>query len=138
MIERARVERWLDDYVAAWRTYDRDAIAALYADHVECRYHPYDEPISGRDAVVESWFGAGEGAPSRDPADTYDARYDVAAIDGDLAVVTGTSTYRDEPGGPITKAYDNCFLIRFDAAGRCREFTEYFIERPPARIPRHA
>jgi hypothetical protein len=30
----------------------------------------------------------------------------------------------------VDKVYDNCFVIRFDAEGRCREFTEWFIERP--------
>ena len=31
------------------------------------------------------------------------------------------------------QVYENCFVIRFDADGRCREFTEYFIERPTGR-----
>jgi hypothetical protein len=26
--------------------------------------------------------------------------------------------------------YDNCFVMRFDAAGQCREFTEWYVERP--------
>ena len=53
------------------------------------RYHPYDEPIRGRDAIVDSWFGAGESAPSRDREGTYDASYRPVAIDGDLAVAVG-------------------------------------------------
>jgi ketosteroid isomerase-like protein len=125
VIDRATVERWLADYVAAWKSYDREAIAALYAEDAECRYHPYDEPIRGRDAIVESWFGAGESAPSRDREGTYEASYRPVAIDGDLAVAVGVSTYTDPAA-----IYDNCFLIRFDEAGRCREFTEWFVERP--------
>jgi len=125
MIDHAAVERWLAAYVAAWKSYDREAIAALFADDVTVRYHPYDEPIRGRDAVVESWFGAGEGAPSTDAEGTYDANYHPVAIDGDLAVAVGVSTYTDP-----AVVYDNCFLVRFDADGRCREFTEWYIERP--------
>ena len=125
MIDRATVERWLADYVAAWKSYDREAIAALYAEDAECRYHPYDEPIRGRDAIVESWFGQGESAPSRDPEGTYDATFHPVAIDGDLAVAVGASSYTDP-----AVVYDNCFLVRFDADGRCREFTEWFMERP--------
>jgi hypothetical protein len=30
----------------------------------------------------------------------------------------------------VEQVYDNCFVMRFDAAGRCREFTEWFVERP--------
>jgi ketosteroid isomerase-like protein len=132
VIDRATVERWLADYVAAWKSYDREAIAALYTEDAECRYHPYDEPIRGRDAIVESWFGQGDSAPSRDPKGTYDATFHPVAIDGDLAVAVGASSYTDP-----AVVYDNCFLIRFDAHGRCREFTEWFMQRPTS-MPGHA
>ncbi len=125
-LDREQVRAWLNAYVAAWKSYDREEIAALYAENASCRYHPYDEPIVGRAAVVESWFGVGEGAPGRDVQGTYDATLEVAAIDGDLAVVTGTSIYTDPP-----TVYDNCWLIRFDEDGRCREFVEWFMKRPP-------
>jgi ketosteroid isomerase-like protein len=125
------LQRWLDAYVEAWKSYDRDEIGALFADAVVYRYHPYDTPITGRDAVVESWLGEGdhEGASTRDAAGTYDASYAPVAIDGDVAVATGTSTYFTEPGGPVDNVYDNCFVMRFDDDGRCREFTEWFIKR---------
>ena len=47
-----------------------------------------------------------------------------------VAVAVGTSTYSKRAGGPVTRVFDNCFVIRFDADGRCREFTEWFVERP--------
>jgi ketosteroid isomerase-like protein len=133
-MERADVARWLDDYVEAWKTYDRERIAALFADDVEYRYHPYDEPVSGRDAVVESWLGEGEheGASTRDPEGRYDAAYEPVAVDGEVAVAMGSSTYFERPGGPVEKVYDNCYVMRFDADGRCREFTEWFKKRPDA------
>ena len=28
------------------------------------------------------------------------------------------------------EVYGNCFVMRFDAAGRCREFTEWYVRRP--------
>jgi hypothetical protein len=131
-MDRADVARWLDEYVEAWKTYDRDRIAALFAEDVEYRYHPYDDPIRGREAVVESWLGEHEGASTRDPEGTYDAAYSPVAVDGDIAVATGSSTYFERPGGPLEKVYDNCYVMRFDGEGRCREFTEWFIERPDA------
>jgi ketosteroid isomerase-like protein len=128
--DRAHVERWLADYVAAWKSYDREAIGALFSEDAECRYHPYDDPIVGRAAIVESWFGVGEGAPGKDPEGTFEGVYESVAIDGDLAVVTGVSTYSSEPGGPVTEAYDNCWLVRFDSDGLCRDFVEWFMKRP--------
>jgi hypothetical protein len=131
-MNRTEVDRWLDSYVAAWKRYDRDEIAALFSEDVAYRYHPYDEPIVGRDAVVGSWLGEDEpdAEAARDPEGTYDATYRAIAVDGDVAVATGHSTYRTAPDGPVEKVFDNCFVIRFDAAGRCREFTEWFMLRP--------
>jgi ketosteroid isomerase-like protein len=131
MIDRAGVDRWLDDYVAAWKSYDRDAIGALFADDVEYRYHPYDDPVRGRDSVVAAWREEAEfpGASGRDEPGIYDGSYRAVAIDGDVAVAVGQSTYTDGPDGPA-EVYDNCFLLRFDDEGRCREFTEWFVKRP--------
>ena len=51
-----QVQAWLDAYVAAWRSYDRDAIVALFTDDVSYAYHPYDEPLRGAEAVADSWL----------------------------------------------------------------------------------
>ncbi len=127
MTDRAHVQRWLDAYVEAWKSYDPEAIGELFSEDVEYRYHPADEPIRGRAAVVESWLGEGDhpDASARDAEGTYEAAYEPFAVDGDRAVAVGASTYTDPPA-----AYDNCYLIRFDADGRCREFTEWFVKRP--------
>ena len=131
-MDRSDVASWLEAYVEAWKSYDRGRIEALFSEDVRYRYRPYDEPIEGRDAVVESWLGEGdhEGASAPDEPGTYDAQYEVVAIDGDAAVATGTSTYVVEPGGAVDAVYDNCFVIRFDQEGRCREFTEWYVKRP--------
>ena len=123
---------WLDRYVAAWRSYQPDEIGDLFSQDVVYRYHPADEPVVGREAVVASWLGedATDGASTRDAAGTYDAAYVPVAVDGETVVATGTSRYTDTPGGPVVRTYDNCFVMRFDAAGRCREFTEYYVRRP--------
>jgi hypothetical protein len=138
-MDREAAQAWLDRYVAAWRSYDRDEIAELFSVDVAYRYHPYDEPVTGRDAVVATWLGEdsapGSDSPAstRDAPGTYDAHYAPVAVDGDTVVATGRSTYRDSPDGSVVQVYENCFVITFDAQGRCREFTEYFIERPVGR-----
>ena len=131
-MEREDVDRWLAAYVQAWKSYDRNEIAALFSDDVVYRYHPYDEPVRGRNAVVDSWLGEGDdpGASTRDAEGTYHASYAAVAVDGDVAVATGSSVYRTAPAGPVDRTFDNCFVMRFDPVGRCCEFTEWFIERP--------
>jgi ketosteroid isomerase-like protein len=131
-VDTTAVDRWLQLYVEAWKTYDRDQIGALFTEDVRYRYHPYDEPVQGRDAVIESWLGDSDevGASTRDPDGTYDAGYRAIAVDGDVAVATGTTAYTAEPGGKVERVFHNCFVLRFDPAGRCREFTEWFMEQP--------
>ena len=131
-MDRDRAQAWLDSYVAAWLSYDADAIAALFTEDISYRYHPYDDPIVGKDAVVASWLGESDsdGASTRDAPGTYAARYFPVAVDGDVVVATGTSDYRERADGPIVRGYHNCFVMRFDAEDRCREFTEYYVKRP--------
>jgi ketosteroid isomerase-like protein len=126
-MERGDVDSWLRDYIEGWKSYDRDRILALFADDVECRYEPYSEPVRGAAAVADSWV-----AEDRvDEPGTYDAAYRAIAVDGEVAVATGSSTYFN-PDASIRAIYDNCFLMRFDAEGRCREFTEWYMKRPDA------
>jgi ketosteroid isomerase-like protein len=132
-VTREEVNRWLGRYIEAWKTYDRDQVEALFAEDISYRYHPYDDAIEGREAVVESWLEAGESSDSssRDEPGTYEAFYRCVAADDDMAVAIGSSSYKDTPDGPVARIYDNCFVMRFDSEGRCREFTEWFMQRPP-------
>jgi hypothetical protein len=133
-MERADVARWLAAYVEAWKSYDREAILALFADRASYRYHPYDEPIVGSGAIADSWLGEGnysDDAWAPDEPGTYDAAYEPFAVEGTDAVAVGSSTYTN-PDGSIRTIYDNCFLISFDDEGRCTDFVEFFMERPGA------
>ena len=131
-MDQKTAQDWLDRYVDAWMSYDRHDISELFSEDAAYRYHPYDEPIVGRDAVVASWLGETDSsdASTRDAPGTYEAEYSPVAVDGDTVVATGTSRYREVPGGPIVRIYENCFVMRFDGEGRCREFTEYYLRRP--------
>jgi ketosteroid isomerase-like protein len=123
-MNRDQVASWLQRYVAAWKTYDRSDIADLFSEDALYRYRPYEDPIQGREAIVESWL---EGP---DDPGTYDANYQPVAVEGDVAVAIGESTYRNVDGS-LRTVYDNCFVMRFDREGRCKEFTEWFMERKP-------
>jgi hypothetical protein len=70
-------------------------------EDIDYRYHPYDEPITGREAVVASWLGedTSNGASTRDAPGTYAAHYAPVAVDDDVVVATGTSIYRKRPDG---------------------------------------
>lgn len=133
-MDRSAAQAWLDSYIEAWKTYDRGAIEALFADDATYRYHPYDpdaEILHGREAIVASWLEPDGSASSRDAEGTYDARYDVFAVDGPRVVAVGWSRYfSDSTRATLERTYHNVFLIEFDDAGRCRDFTEFFMLEP--------
>ncbi len=131
-MDHPSAQQWLDQYVAAWLSYDADAVGALFSDDVRYRYHPDGDPVVGREAVVASWLGdpGTPDASTRDEPGTYEASYTPVAVDGDVVVATGSSTYYTAPGGPVERVFDNCFVMRFDADGRCRDFIEYYNQRP--------
>ena len=122
-MDKDKVSEWLQNYSTAWETYDRASIAELFSEDALYRYHPHDEPVRGREAIADSWL------EDPDAPGTYEGRYQPIAVDRDVAVVVGTSTYRREEGA-VEKVFDNCFVLRFDHDDRCSEFTEWFMERP--------
>jgi hypothetical protein len=131
-VDHDTAQNWLDRYVAAWKSYDTAEIAALFSAGVRSRFYPYAARIARRDAVVPGSLAQGPDAQgsTRDEPGTYDAHYAPVAVDGDVVVATGTTTYTETPGGPVTQVFDNCFVMRFDGRARCREFTEYYTKRP--------
>ena len=121
VMDRGEVDRWLARYVEAWRTSDREQIAALFSADARYRYHPYDEWVRGRDAIVSSWLGESDVSEASTPDEpgTWEAEYRTIAVDGDVAVAVGTTSYSVEPGGPVDRVFDNCFVLKLDGAGRC-------------------
>jgi hypothetical protein len=117
MLSRDTVQRWLDDYVAAWRSYDPEAIRALFAPQVSYAYHPWGEPLRGPDAVVDSWL------ENRDEPGSWTAAYAPGLIAGNAATATGETRYRD--GEHVF----NLFELEFDEDGRCTRFVEWFLQR---------
>jgi hypothetical protein len=129
-LTRDTVAAWLRAYVRAWETYEPDAVAALFSEDAAYVYHPFDEPIRGRLAIVASWM---EG---KDPPGTYEGDYEPVAIDGNLAVANGRSRYfKDASKAELVREFDNLFLIEFDDQGRCRLFREWYMGRRGQKEP---
>jgi SnoaL-like domain len=115
-----RVQAWCDAYIEAWRSYDAGAIGELFAADASYAYHPYDEPLRGREAIVESWLD------DRDEPGSWEASYAPTMLEGDRAIVTGETGYSNG------RRFSNLWVLAFDDDGRCRDFVEWFIEHPRA------
>ena len=128
----AQVQDWLDRYIRAWETYDRADIEALFSEHAEYRYQPWGDPIVGRDAIIDDWIAPSGKPEQADAAGTFAAEYHPYAVDPDgHAVAVGWTTYwKDAARTEVVRAYHNAYLLEFDEDGRCRSFTEFFMDTP--------
>ena len=108
------VQAWLDRYVAAWHSNDPALVGALFTEDVAYRFRPYEEPVLGRQAVVDAWL------EDPDAPDSWTADYRVWAVTGDHAATTGETHYTD---GSV---FHNVFLLTF-RDGACSSYTEWFV-----------
>jgi hypothetical protein len=133
----ADVQDWLDRYVRAWETYDRTDIEALFSEDATYRYQPWGEPVSGRAAITDDWLAPSGKPEQADAAGTFAAQYEPYAVDADgHAVAVGWTVYwKDAARTEVVRAYHNAYLLEFDADGRCRAFTEYYMETPKRLWP---
>lgn len=123
-MDREAVATWLAKYIEAWKSYDPQAIGDLFSEDATCLYHPWDEPVRGREAIVASWL------ESPDAQGTFEAHYEPVAIDGDTAVAIGRSLYFKEDKATIEREYHNVFIMTFNASGQCTGFREWFMKNP--------
>jgi uncharacterized protein (TIGR02246 family) len=112
------VQRWIDRYVAAWRTSDADEIRDLFTEDARYFTRPYLEPKRGREEIAGWWL--------RDPDETgtWECDYRARAVSNGTALVTGWTTYA------TGEKYHNAFVIGFDDRRRATEFTEWWMLEP--------
>jgi uncharacterized protein (TIGR02246 family) len=117
-MDASTVAAWVERYVRAWETNDPADIGALFAADALYYPSPDEEPWQGRDAIVAGWL------ERKDEPGTWTFRYEVLGTTDDLAFVRGWTDYADP-----SSDYSNLWVLRFDAAGQCVEFTEWWMER---------
>ena len=66
---------------------------------------------------------------------SWEADYEVLAIDGDTCVAHGRTRYLTDDRSAVDREFANIFVTRFDDEGRCRDFTEWFMRRRPEVLP---
>jgi hypothetical protein len=128
-MDRAGFRDWLARYVDAWRLNDPVAIGDLFSPDVRYAFDPFSEAVVGRNAVIEAWLD------DPDEPGSWQAEYDVLAVDGDVFVAHGRTRYMTDDRREVDREFANIFVCRFDPEGRCHEFTEYYNRRRPDVAP---
>lgn len=130
-MDEAEFSRWLDSYGRIWESKYPEGVSELYAASVAYHWTPFDDPLVGRDQIVE----ASRLATSRQEDIKF--THQVLSCAGDIGIARwGCSFTRKATGRKIT--LDGILLARFDADGLCYEFREWWHsdepieERPPS------
>jgi ketosteroid isomerase-like protein len=116
VIDRESVRRWLAGYEAAWRAPGTDGLAALFASDAVYSQSPYEQPVTGLDAIKRMWEEEREGAD-----EVFTMTADIVAVDDPAAVVRAEVHYGDPP----VQEYRDLWVIRFADDGRCTWFEEW-------------
>ncbi|HEV2452196.1 MAG TPA: nuclear transport factor 2 family protein [Streptosporangiaceae bacterium] len=123
MTDRVTVRRWLAGYEAAWRVSGTEGLAGLFTGDASYLQSPYEQAISGLDAIRRMWEEEREG-----PDEVFTLATDILAVDGPMAVVRAEVCYGDPP----RQEYRDLWVIQFADDGRCTRFEEwpYWPGRP--------
>jgi ketosteroid isomerase-like protein len=123
--DRETVQRWLDAYVAAWKSYEEAEIADLWTEDAVWIY-PFGVRATGRAEITAEWMSEREIFVGNG----YDAAYEPIAIDGDIVVTHGRTLFFDLATRATKGEFDNIWVLRFGPDGRCAEFHEWYAGRP--------
>ena len=123
VIDRALVNRWLAGYEAAWRAPGTESLASLFARDATYLQSPYEQPVTGLEAIRRMWQRERDG-----PDEVFTLATSILAVDDPTAVVRAEVTYGDPPG----QQYRDLWVIRFADGGQCTWFEEwpYWPGRP--------
>jgi ketosteroid isomerase-like protein len=121
-----RARRWADGYERAWRAGDAEAAAALYAEDVVYRSHPFRDLQVGREGVLaytRENFGIERG---------QQPRFGRPLADGSCAAVEYWVPMVEE-GKDVTLV--GCAVLRFREDGLVVESREYWFMPPGFHEP---
>ena len=113
---RVLVGRWLAGYEAAWRAPGTESLAGLFTGDATYLQSPYEQPITGLDAIRQMWEAEREG-----PDEVFTLVTEILAVDGPTAVVRAEVRY----GDPLRQEYRDLWVIRLDDDGYCTWFEEW-------------
>jgi ketosteroid isomerase-like protein len=115
------IERWMQAYLKAWASDASDDIRALFTEDARYYPHPFEDPWTPLDGIVEQWIHHG------DSTFEWSFEYEVLADADGLAFVRGVTTYPedDEP----EKVYSNLWVVRLEEDGRASEFREWWMKK---------
>ena len=115
-MDRADLAHWIETYERAWRTAGTDELARLFTPEATYRAGPFDDIVTGLDAIAAFWEAERDG-----PDEAFTLRAEPVAVEGDVGVARIEVVY----GGPPVTRYRDLWIVHLAADGRCSAFEEW-------------
>lgn len=122
-MNRKAFEAWLGEYAEAWRLQDPQRAAALFSHGALYYETPFDEPLSGRDGIVQYWQ---EGAA--DSQTDISVACEALGVSGSVGVAHWSARFTRVPSG-VKVELDGVLAATFDDQGLCCVFREWWHRR---------
>lgn len=117
MTDEPQLDAWMDGYIRAWTSNDPIDIGRLFTEDAAYRGAPFEEPVRGRQAIVEDWL------ENRDEPGEWEFEWQPLVIGNGIATIVGETRYRNG------KNWSNLWVLRLDENGRCTDFTEWYMDQ---------
>lgn len=112
---RRQAARWIEAYLAAWRSNAPADIRSRYSRRTRSTSPRRTvRPGQGQREIVQGWLGRAD-----DQGD-WDFRYEMLHVTDDTAYVRGWTIYEDGVVG-------NLWVVQFAREQRCRSLTEWWM-----------
>lgn len=110
---------WLDAYGAAWKAGNSQATIELFSDDAAYYENPFEDPMTGLDAIRRYSERAGESQ------EDVSFRYEAMAVVEGKGLAHWQATFVRIPSGNHV-ALDGFLMAEFDDAGKCSVFREWW------------
>ena len=118
-MDEGAFKSWLDAYGRAWETKDPEAAAGLFTEDATYHETPFDEPMRGREEIVEYW--------SEVPRYQDHIRFSYEILAASEGVAHWSASFMRLPDrNPVE--LDGILLAKL-TDGRCSEFREWWHRR---------
>lgn len=118
-LTRMHFQRWMESYCRASAENDPQASAALFASDALYYENPFDEPITGRDAIHRYWKKGAQTLTDKE------SNFEILSVEGTCGIARWKSKFTVIESGKRL-ALDCLFFVEFDDEGLCRIFREWW------------
>lgn len=118
-LKRKQFMEWLQVYGKASQENDARASSELFTQDALYFETPFDEPITGREAIYQYWFKGAQTLKDKESS------YQILSVKDNVGIARWQSQFTVIDSGK-RHALDCLFLVEFDENGLCCVFREWW------------